>query len=88
MSEFGHDPEAEAAAAARNADTPPKIVINGTKIGECVECGERFLYGRGTDLDNFSDCPSCGTQKWGKWGYRYDGEDVHHSEVEWGGDSA
>lgn len=75
------DPESEAAAAARNAESVPKVVLNGTPLGECDDCGKRFRYRGDTDIQNLDPCPGCGSQNWTKWGYRYDGDDIPADEV-------
>lgn len=63
-------PAADAAAAARNADDVPRVVLVGTRVGECNDCGENFAYGDPEhDVQNLSPCPSCGSRNWYKWGY-------------------
>ena len=59
----------DAAAAARDADDVPEYVLEGTPIGRCQECGHQFSYGAGTGHRNLDPCPSCDSQRWGKWGY-------------------
>jgi len=83
---FGFDPAAEAAAAARNTETPPDIVITGQTLGECSDCGARFEYRHPTEIHNLDPCPGCGSQDWTKWGYRYKGDDIPKEDVEWGND--
>lgn len=77
--------EAEAAAAARRAERTrrktPNCVLGGQPIGECVDCGARFDYGRGTDVAIMDPCPECEARDWEVWGYRYNGEEVPHDEA-------
>lgn len=76
----------QAAAAAKGVESAPDVVFEGTPLGECYDCGAEFDYGAGTDHENFDPCPDCGSQNWGKWGYRHDGEEIPREDVEWGGE--
>lgn len=71
------DAEVQAAAAARNADDIPDHVLEGTPLGCCHNCLNRFEYGDPNGQRNTDPCPECGSQNWKKWGYRMpDGEEV------------
>jgi len=72
------DAALDAAAAAKEATTPPPAVLHGTPIGVCPDCGERFKYGIGTDITNLDPCPECGSRQWEKLGVRY--QDKIHTD--------
>lgn len=81
-----NDADVQAAHAARRAERRleevPNTVLNGHRIGECADCGERFEYGGvGDDVQNLDPCPGCGNRRWHKWGYRYGDREVRRDEA-------
>lgn len=62
-------------------DSLPDVVLESTRIGECTDCGSRFEYSVDMDIGPFDPCPFCGSDKWEKWGYRHEGEDIPADEI-------
>lgn len=77
------DADYQAAAAARNADEVPSVVLKSVSLGHCQDCDTMFEYGKPNGgIQNLSPCPECGSENWMKWGYRTpDGENVPIDEV-------
>lgn len=68
------DAEYQAAAAVRNADDVPSVVLESVPLGFCRHCGTMFEYGKPNGgIQNLSPCPECGSDEWVKWGYRTEG---------------
>ena len=71
-----------AIAAAQDADPVPEIVLTGTVLGECRDCGARFPYQHPHETSNLDPCPECRSWDWFKWGYRtQNGDEVPVEEV-------
>lgn len=76
------DPDAAAAAAARDATPLPDEIIEGRPLGECPDCGARFDYMYPSGVGNLEPCPECGSHDWQRWGVRMpDGEEIPSDEV-------